>query len=159
MVDNYGTRLKYALDARGLSASDLAKRIQRKQKFSKQAISKVVRGDGKCFNAINHAQICLELNIDPYWLALGTRRDGEDNMEPLEATLSPTPNKIPDDILNALREQLLLADNPTTEDKSIKEIVTLLKDCTYETKLEALGAIKHLCLNKRTPDSSNKSAA
>ena len=158
MVDNYGSRLKYALATRGVTASDLAKKMQRKQKISKQAISKVVRGDGKCFNAINHAQVCIELNIDPYWLALGTRRDGEDNMEPLETSLSPTQNKIPDDILSALREQLIPPD-PTPEDRAIKEITLLLKECSYETRLEALGAVKHLCASVATTDNPNKSVA
>lgn len=144
MVDNYGTRLKYALDSRGVSASDLAKKLQNKQRITKQAISKIARGDGKCFNAINHAQICLELNIDPFWLALGLRRDGQDNMEPLEETLPAGSAKIPDDILNAIRDQLN-QNQPPSDDRAIREITNLLNNSSYETRLEVLGITKHLC--------------
>ncbi len=61
-------RLKYALELRGMKASDLARELG----LSKASISQWLSSTTKELSASNALNAAKVLNVDPYWLVFGT---------------------------------------------------------------------------------------
>jgi len=67
MVDDYSTRLQTAMQARGVSAQQLATQIG----VSYQAVNKVLKGLSTAFSASNNAYAARFLGVSSDWLATG----------------------------------------------------------------------------------------
>jgi len=67
MVDDYGTRLSIAMQARGVSAQQLATQLG----VSYQAIRKVLLGQSTALTAFNNSRASRFLKVSNDWLATG----------------------------------------------------------------------------------------
>jgi transcriptional regulator with XRE-family HTH domain len=111
----YAERLQVAMDAAGVSSSELARALG----VSYQAIAKTLRGSTKSLTAQNNAAAAERLGVSTDWLATGHGRRRERPLSPLALDLARAFDELPADRRGAMHAHLMytieLATGPQTQ--------------------------------------------
>lgn len=91
IMETFNTRLKQALETKGISASELARRVG----VTRGAVSMWLKGDVQAVNSRRLLSLANALGIDPTWLA-----SGQGSMESSSFTLT----REEEALLTALRQ-------------------------------------------------------